>query len=152
MLQLHLVLPVLNEIACAGCCCSIPTQSACCACERRVHRFTREHRKSWLHFLERGQCALVPNLRRLVLLRLSLAMLAQFVALLQIIVASTTAFLVAGRFGLAPTVKQQATSGLRLVDNGTKGLSTGDPAGNWLAPSKPTAKTTCKSASRLDTK
>lgn len=48
---------------------------------------------------------------------------------LQIMVTSTTAFLVAGRFGLAPTVKQQATSGLRLVDNGTKGLSTGDPAG-----------------------
>ncbi|DBA86288.1 hypothetical protein WJX77_009483 [Trebouxia sp. C0004] len=46
-----------------------------------------------------------------------------------IMVTSTTAFLVAGRFGLAPTVKQQATSGLRLVDNGTKGLSTGDPAG-----------------------
>lgn len=44
-------------------------------------------------------------------------------------VVSTTAFLVAGRFGLAPTLKQQATSGLRLVDNGTKGLSTGDPAG-----------------------
>ena len=44
-------------------------------------------------------------------------------------VVSTTAFLVAGRFGLAPTVKQQATSGLRLVDNGTKGLSTGDPSG-----------------------
>ena len=48
---------------------------------------------------------------------------------LQIIVTSTTAFLVAGRFGLAPTVRQQASSGLRLVDNGTKGLSTGDPSG-----------------------
>ena len=51
-------------------------------------------------------------------------------------VVSTTAFLVAGRFGLAPTLRQQATSGLRLVDNGTKGLSTGDPAGMQL-PSKP---------------
>lgn len=51
---------------------------------------------------------------------------------LQIMVTSTTAFLVAGRFGLAPTVKQQATSGLRLVDNGTKGLSTGDPAGKLV--------------------
>ena len=50
-------------------------------------------------------------------------------------VVSTTAFLVAGRFGLAPTLRQQATSGLRLVDNGTKGLSTGDPAGMQL-PSK----------------
>lgn len=53
-------------------------------------------------------------------------------------VVSTTAFLVAGRFGLAPTLKQQATSGLRLVDNGTKGLSTGDPAGIQL-PSRPLA-------------
>ena len=55
---------------------------------------------------------------------------------LQIIVTSTTAFLVAGRFGLAPTVKQQATPGLRLVDNGTKGLSTGDPAGKYGPCSK----------------
>ncbi|KAL3159637.1 hypothetical protein ABBQ38_010047 [Trebouxia sp. C0009 RCD-2024] len=46
-----------------------------------------------------------------------------------IMVVSTTAFLVAGRFGLAPTVRQQASSGLRLIDNGTKGLSTGDPSG-----------------------
>lgn len=46
-----------------------------------------------------------------------------------IVTTSTVAFLVAGRFGLAPTLRNQATSGLRLVDNGTKGLSTGDPAG-----------------------
>ena len=63
----------------------------------------------------------------------AVAMIAKFCpASLQIMVVSTTAFLVAGRFGLAPTLRQQATSGLRLVDNGTKGLSTGDPAGMQL--------------------
>jgi photosystem I subunit 10 len=46
-----------------------------------------------------------------------------------IVVVSTTLFLTAGRFGLAPTVRRQATSGLRLVDAGNKGLSTGDPSG-----------------------
>ena len=52
-------------------------------------------------------------------------------SMVQIVVASTTAFLVAGRFGLAPTVRQQATSGLRLVDSrdGNSVSSTGDPAG-----------------------
>lgn len=58
--------------------------------------------------------------------------MSQALAWLQIMVVSTTAFLVAGRFGLAPTLRQQATSGLRLVDNGTKGLSTGDPSGIQL--------------------
>ena len=48
----------------------------------------------------------------------------------QIIVATTTAFLVAGRFGLAPTVKRGATAGLKLVeDPDAAGLKTGDPAG-----------------------
>ena len=53
------------------------------------------------------------------------------VSMAQIVVASTTAFLVAGRFGLAPTVRQQATSGLRLVDsrNANSVSTTGDPAG-----------------------
>ena len=51
---------------------------------------------------------------------------------MQIIVATTTAFLVAGRFGLAPTVKRGATAGLKLVeDPDAAGLKTGDPAGNF---------------------
>ena len=65
---------------------------------------------------------------------------------LQIMVTSVTAFLVAGRFGLAPTVKQQATSGLRLVDNGTKGLSTGDPAGRLM----PFAAMSAEASQRYD--
>ncbi len=65
---------------------------------------------------------------------------------LQIMVTSVTAFLVAGRFGLAPTVKQQATSGLRLVDNGTKGLSTGDPAGRLM----PCAAMSAEASQRYD--
>ena len=45
-------------------------------------------------------------------------------------VASTIAFLVAGRFGLAPTVKKSATPGLQLVEDPAKaGQKTGDPAG-----------------------
>lgn len=51
---------------------------------------------------------------------------------MQIIVATTTAFLVAGRFGLAPTVKRGATAGLKLVeDPDAAGLKTGDPAGKF---------------------
>lgn len=46
----------------------------------------------------------------------------------QIMVASTTAFLVAGRFGLAPTVNKRATAGLKLVDD-DPGVASGDPAG-----------------------
>ena len=43
-------------------------------------------------------------------------------------VASTGATLAAARFGLAPTVKKQATAGLKLVDKEVP-LVTGDPAG-----------------------
>ena len=51
----------------------------------------------------------------------------------QIVVASTTLFLVAGRFGLTPSANRLATPGLKLVDN-KSGLMTGDPAGEeaWL--------------------
>lgn len=49
---------------------------------------------------------------------------------MQIVVGSTTAFLAAGRFGLAPSVKKSATAGLKLVeDPAAAGLKTGDPAG-----------------------
>jgi photosystem I reaction center PsaK len=44
-------------------------------------------------------------------------------------VASTTAFLVAGRFGVAPTSTRSTTTGLKLVDNKTAGLFSGDPSG-----------------------
>lgn len=44
-------------------------------------------------------------------------------------VASTTLFLAAGRFGLAPTVKKGASAGLKLQDRGTMGLITNDPSG-----------------------
>jgi photosystem I reaction center PsaK len=52
---------------------------------------------------------------------------------LQIMVASTTACLVAGRFGLAPTVNKSASAGLKLqeVDGGVK---SGDPAGAQHLP------------------
>lgn len=43
-------------------------------------------------------------------------------------VASTTAFLVAGRFGLAPTVNRPATAGLDLKERDA-GVKSGDPAG-----------------------
>ncbi|KAK9811790.1 hypothetical protein WJX72_010135 [[Myrmecia] bisecta] len=46
-----------------------------------------------------------------------------------IMVASTTAFLVAGRFGLAPTANRQASAGLKLNTTNASGLKTGDPAG-----------------------
>ncbi len=44
-------------------------------------------------------------------------------------VASTTLCLAAGRFGLAPTVKNSASAGLKLSDKGTAGLMTNDPSG-----------------------
>ena len=50
---------------------------------------------------------------------------------MQIFVVSTTLFLTAGRFGLAPTVKKRATAGLQLYDTDNAGLITGDPAGTW---------------------
>ncbi len=46
---------------------------------------------------------------------------------------STTLFLTAGRFGLAPTVKKRATAGLQLVDTDNAGLITGDPAGAYFS-------------------
>lgn len=49
---------------------------------------------------------------------------------LQIIVASTTIFLAAGRFGLTPSANRLATPGLKLVGNDS-GLKTADPAGNY---------------------
>lgn len=53
--------------------------------------------------------------------------------MLQIIVASTTAFLVAGRFGLAPTANKTTTAGLKLVPQ-DPGLKTGDPSGQTSPP------------------
>jgi photosystem I reaction center PsaK len=44
-------------------------------------------------------------------------------------VASTGLCLAAGRFGIAPTVKNGASAGLKLADRGTAGMMTGDPAG-----------------------
>ena len=46
----------------------------------------------------------------------------------QIIVASTTIFLAAGRFGLTPSANRLASPGLKLQTNNS-GLKTGDPAG-----------------------
>lgn len=45
-----------------------------------------------------------------------------------IMVASTTAMLFAGRFGLAPSANRKASAGLKLEDRNS-GLQTGDPAG-----------------------
>ena len=47
----------------------------------------------------------------------------------QIVVASTTAFLAAGRWGLAPTGNRQATPGLKLEQTNRGGVFTSDPAG-----------------------
>lgn len=47
---------------------------------------------------------------------------------MQIIVASTTLFLAAGRFGLTPSANRLASPGLKLSPNNS-GLKTGDPAG-----------------------
>eukprot|EP00246_Nothoceros_aenigmaticus_P015938 TRINITY_DN6928_c0_g1_i1.p1 TRINITY_DN6928_c0_g1~~TRINITY_DN6928_c0_g1_i1.p1 ORF type:complete len:137 (+),score=9.22 TRINITY_DN6928_c0_g1_i1:173-583(+) len=49
-----------------------------------------------------------------------------------IVVGSTTLFLIAGRFGLAPSANRKSTAGLALVDRDS-GLQTGDPAGFTLA-------------------
>ncbi|KXZ51959.1 hypothetical protein GPECTOR_11g82 [Gonium pectorale] len=47
-----------------------------------------------------------------------------------IMVASTGATLAAARFGLAPTVKKQATAGLKLVEGkNAAGVISNDPAG-----------------------
>ncbi|KIZ03547.1 Photosystem I reaction center subunit psaK, chloroplastic [Monoraphidium neglectum] len=47
-----------------------------------------------------------------------------------IMVASTGLTLAAGRFGLAPTVKQGTTAGLKLVNRGNSaGIISNDPAG-----------------------
>ena len=48
--------------------------------------------------------------------------------LVQIVVASTTIFLAAGRFGLTPSANRLASPGLKLQGNDS-GLKTGDPAG-----------------------
>ena len=48
---------------------------------------------------------------------------------LQIMVASTTAFLAAGRFGLAPTANRQATPGLQLLPSKAGNSFTSDPGG-----------------------
>lgn len=42
---------------------------------------------------------------------------------------STTLFLVAGRFGLAPTANRNASAGLKLSENKAAGLYSNDPAG-----------------------
>lgn len=46
----------------------------------------------------------------------------------QIMVISTTLFLAAGRFGVAPTANKTSTAGLKLVAQ-NPGLKSGDPAG-----------------------
>lgn len=46
-----------------------------------------------------------------------------------VMIASTTAFLAAGRFGLAPTVNRQATAGLKLQQTDTPPLESRDPDG-----------------------
>ena len=48
--------------------------------------------------------------------------------IMQIVVASTTIFLAAGRFGLTPSANRLASPGLKLNSNDS-GLKTGDPAG-----------------------
>jgi photosystem I subunit 10 len=47
----------------------------------------------------------------------------------QIMVLSTTLCLAAGRFGLAPTSTRHTTAGLKLYDDKSAGLMSGDPAG-----------------------
>jgi photosystem I subunit 10 len=50
-----------------------------------------------------------------------------------IMVAATGLTLAAGRFGLAPTVKQGTTAGLKLVDrSNAAGIISNDPAGALL--------------------
>lgn len=44
---------------------------------------------------------------------------------------STTLVLVAGRFGLAPTVNRPATKGLKLYEDRSAGIMSNDPAGMW---------------------
>lgn len=46
-----------------------------------------------------------------------------------IFIASTAAFLTAGRFGLAPTAKKHTKAGLKLYDDDSEGLTTSDPGG-----------------------
>jgi len=47
-----------------------------------------------------------------------------------IMIASTTLFLSAARFGLAPTANRNATAGLKLVEKGNAvGLKSNDPDG-----------------------
>lgn len=41
--------------------------------------------------------------------------------MLQIFIASTAAFLTAGRFGLAPTAKKHTKAGLKLYDDDSEG-------------------------------
>lgn len=51
------------------------------------------------------------------------------------------AFLAAGRFGLAPSVRKSATAGLQLVeDPNAAGQKTGDPAGKRYPDTEASAK------------
>jgi photosystem I reaction center PsaK len=55
-------------------------------------------------------------------------------AVLQIMVASTTAFLAAGKFGLAPTVKRGTDAACKLQDRpNAAGLISNDPSGEQTA-------------------
>lgn len=47
----------------------------------------------------------------------------------QAFIISTTAFLAAGRFGLAPTAKLHTKAGTKLYEDDSEGLTTGDPGG-----------------------
>lgn len=52
---------------------------------------------------------------------------------LQIMVASTTAFLAAGKFGLAPTVKNGTNAACKLQPRANAaGLITNDPSGDYI--------------------
>lgn len=44
--------------------------------------------------------------------------------MLQIFIASTAAFLTAGRFGLAPTAKKHTKAGVKLYDDDSEGQQT----------------------------
>lgn len=50
----------------------------------------------------------------------------------QIMATSTTLVLVAGRFGLAPTVNRPASKGLKLYEDKSAGIMSNDPAGALL--------------------
>lgn len=72
-------------------------------------------------------------MRETIVYRIVVNMIAEIVENVeQIMVASTSLMLFAGRFGLAPSANRKATAGLKLEVRDS-GLQTGDPAGFTLA-------------------